>query len=513
MRGSRPLLAALFAASLPACTSDEVVAPTSAPAVDPREASWLHVEDGRVFDAHGRERVLRGVNAKIDGLFDVKFDDGRMPNEIVPPLDKTDGPEMARLGFDLVRLCVSWSGLEPTEGAFSDDYFKLLDKVIDGFTDAGLHVLIDFHEDAWSKEIGEDGAPAWAIVPAPPKLLSGPVYEGPGLDCPCDSLDGRRTSAPVMDAFASFFQNTQQIQDRFLPVWKQVVGRYANRPGVVGFEAMNEPVAFQVTGGQALLESFHRKALAAMRAAEAQAAKLEEAGAIQPHAYFLEPDVMARRLTTLQRASAPLGDANVVYAPHLYGVQTSGSTAAEIAASIAPTFADMRAEADAWGGALAIGEWATGLDDPKQRPSIDGIHAAAADANLGLVLWSWKGYGAKSQTSGFGAPYQWSYAKGAFAETQPGVSYLSRPYPVAVPGRLASHKFDPDTNVLEVRFTSTGGEAAPVVYLPAPRFPDGVAVSLDGEDVLVPIDRLTQRGVVPWHGQAGAHVLVARPRP
>jgi hypothetical protein len=265
-----------------------------------------------------------------------------------------------------------------------------------------------------------------------------------------------------------------------------------------------------VDGGQGLLAAFHGKALAAMRAAEQSpdAGTGGDGGTVRPHLYVLEPEVDARGHGGVERPASPPGDANLLYAPHL-GAVGDGSAAL---ATLATTLDDMQAEAKAWGAALAIGAWSATLDTTASRPFIDALHAAAAERGVGLVQWSWKEYPPKDATSGFSAPFEWSWSKGAFTTIQPGVSYVSRPYPVAVPGRLVAHTFDPDANVLDVRFLSSGGEAAPVLFLPAPRFPDGVVVELDGTAVAVPIERVTQRGVVPWDGAAGEHRVVARPR-
>lgn len=48
----------------------------------------LRVDDGRLVDQRGREVTLRGVNARVEGLFDVTFDDGRLPLEAIPTFDK-----------------------------------------------------------------------------------------------------------------------------------------------------------------------------------------------------------------------------------------------------------------------------------------------------------------------------------------------------------------------------------------------------------------------------------------
>src|SRR5262245_30229939 len=219
------------------------------PDLSVRSLGAVHVEDGRVVDQWGRELVLRGVNAKYEKLFDVGFSDGRKPTEVDAPWDDWDAPELAVRGFDFVRLCINWSGLEPTEGTFDPAFLARLDRVVDDLEAAGVYVLIDFHEDAWSKEIGEDGAPLWAILPAPPMLLSGPIAGGPGLDPPYEDLTARRTSPVTLAAFESFWEDKEMLQERFLLAWQEVAKRYAGRAHVIGFEDMNEPMASHVTDG------------------------------------------------------------------------------------------------------------------------------------------------------------------------------------------------------------------------------------------------------------------------
>ncbi|HEX4462809.1 MAG TPA: hypothetical protein VIA18_32775, partial [Polyangia bacterium] len=58
-------------------------------ATTPYHAAFSPVTaDGDMLrDAQGRALILRGVNARVDGVFDVNFTDGRAPREVVPPLD------------------------------------------------------------------------------------------------------------------------------------------------------------------------------------------------------------------------------------------------------------------------------------------------------------------------------------------------------------------------------------------------------------------------------------------
>src|SRR5439155_16508189 len=89
------------------------------------------------------------------------------------------------------------SALEPKPRQYSDAFFAKVDVVLDMARRHHFRVILDMHQDAYSKEIGEDGAPLWAIVPPPAQLLSGP------------SDDSRRTSPEVLNAGFNSSANPQ----------------------------------------------------------------------------------------------------------------------------------------------------------------------------------------------------------------------------------------------------------------------------------------------------------------
>src|SRR5262249_11447400 len=70
MRSNRAVLC-LFAL-LAGCGGDDAV--SNAPSND---MPAIRVRERRLIDERGREWQLRGINARIEGLFDVTFDDGR----------------------------------------------------------------------------------------------------------------------------------------------------------------------------------------------------------------------------------------------------------------------------------------------------------------------------------------------------------------------------------------------------------------------------------------------------
>ena len=67
-------------------------------------ATPLWSDGTHLRDDHGRIALLRGVNARVQGVFDVTFDDGRVALEPIPPLTDAECLHMYDLGLDFLRL-------------------------------------------------------------------------------------------------------------------------------------------------------------------------------------------------------------------------------------------------------------------------------------------------------------------------------------------------------------------------------------------------------------------------
>jgi endoglycosylceramidase len=449
--------------------------------VSPTQLGWIH-SDGHVLrDQYGRQWLGHGINARVFGLFDVTFTDGREPVETIPPFDQSDVQQMAQAGFNMLRLPINWSGLEPTEGEFQQSYLDRLTQVVGWCRDAGIYVLVDFHQDAWSKEIGEDGAPLWAIVPPPTMLLGGPLTD----------LTQRRESQQVLDASTSFFGDVASLQDRFVPAFTKVVSSLATEPAVIGYEPMNEPVTFQIgSDGEARLQAFYEKVATAFRTVDSR------------HALWLEPD-SERNLTLMAPLrAAPFPDSNVVYEPHIYPtiVSVPDNTQAEWVAALQQSFEAITLEAASYGAAPFLGEWGEDPADPTQLPYLAAIQQLLEAQNMGEAFWLWK-----EESQG-----NWGFfdqqPDGMWTPRSAGLKAVATPYPMAVPGTLASFHFDSSAGALTVSFTAKGGEAAPLMFLPDTWYPHGVSATLNGQKITMG----TGRSLVPWSGQSGHFVFEAK---
>jgi endoglycosylceramidase len=425
----------------------------------------VHVDAAaRVFrDGTGRQLLFRGYNAKINGIFDATFDDGRAPNEVFPDFDEASAQKFEELGFDVMRLPIDWSALEPHPGQYSDAFFSKVDAVLDMAHRHHFYVVLDMHQDAYSKEIGEDGAPLWAIVPPPAKLLSGP------------SDDSRRTSPEVLNAGFDFFANAQAtdgrpLQQAFITAVTTMARRYTFDPAVLGFEAFNEPVVFH----QAELDTFHARFADALHAIDKDAPVL------------FEPIATRNQFDKAYVPPAPFSHGPGVYAVHIYTGWFSSVTGWQSDPSVlAPSMQNAVAEAQAWGTPLFVTE--LGCD----QSTVNGADWILDELDLedamlaSSTVWTWE-------------PGSWGIRhdddQGHVVYWPKTIAAVSRPYPRAVAGDLlAIERPAPDRMIVRFR-TNPAVTSATHEVSASPDYFSDYAILCDGNpasDVAKALGRAT----------------------
>lgn len=433
------ILALILACRAP---SPEDGAPTVLPAV--REV------DGRLLGPDGRQLLLHGLNARVAGIFDVSFDDGRTALEPIPPFTAEDCAFLSReLGANLLRLPINWSGVQPEEGSWDEAYLDGVVAVVDACEAAGVLTLVDLHQDAYSKEIGEDGAPLWAIEPPPEELLEGPL----------DDLTQRRTSAQVLQAFGSLFANTRGLADAYAEMAAHVATRLAGHPGVVGLELMNEPVVFDDDA----LADFHDRVAAAVRA---EAPDLLLA---------FEPDAL-RNHTDADPVAHPLPYDDSAYAPHIYTQVFTNGWASEDPSVIQQSVAGAAEEAQAHGAALLVGELG---HDPRTETGQAWITTSLDALDTVQASWAFWLYEEWSQ-GGWGLYDVGTDGASRGALRTEAVRLLARPYPQAVDGRLVGVQWDGSTLQVDL---AEAGDQAHTIAAPAAAWPGEVQATCDDEPV------------------------------
>ena len=448
----------------------------------------LHFADGRLRDQRGREVTLRGVNARAQGIFDDTFADGRLPLEPIPVFDAGDAERMQGLGFNLLRLPISWSALEPTPDAYDRSYLDRIAAVVDACTRRGILVIIDFHQDAFSKEIGQDGAPRWVL-----DLLLGPGNY-PYLGGPLDDLEARRFAPATIAAFHDFFADQQGIQERFAAAAVAVAKRFRRARGVLGYELMNEPFVLAAGGTQAQLDDFHVRVATAIRRVDRR------------HMIVFEPDTIRNLTNQAPLPAAPFPVPRALYAPHIYtGVFDGLDFSSGNPALLAPSMERAANEAAAWGTPLLVGEYGIDPTSPVANRWITAELDLQDRLRAHSTFWLWE-----EISSGHWGLYDGESADGG---ERPGrIRALSRAYARAVPGTVIEHTFDDAASTLRLRYQARG--RAPLeLFVPSRRFPDGAVLHCDGRTI--PVTPNPKDGTVRLHcGRgAGEHLVELEPAP
>src|SRR5579883_1346784 len=347
--------------------------------------------DGRALrDGSGRTLLLRGVNARVSGVVDVA--------------------ELRAAGFNLLRLPIDWSGIEPARGAFDSAYLDRVEAVIDLLRGSGVYVLLDFHEDGYSKELCEDGAPLWAIDPPPSTLVGGPGPLAGPTDC--------HTSSAALAAFAKFFADSDGLQEEYVTMASQVAMRFRSDTQVLGYEIMNEPI-----GVDTVIASFNQKVAAALRAIDTD------------HLILFEPAATRNFTNASPISSTPFPVGGAVYAVHVY-TAVFGNNASLDDGTYPPALANSvsgaREEADAWGTPLIITEYGIGSSSPRATQWLGHFLDDTDAQGASSALWLWK-----EESQGEWGLYQ-VQPDGSFAPRPEMFQAVSRPYPQAIGGDLVS---------------------------------------------------------------------------
>lgn len=274
-------------------------------------APFVRADRGRIVGPDGTPLLLRGVGLGNwllpEGYMWGFGDSAASPRQIEALVADLVGPdaaarfwrefrdvfvtdadvaEIARAGFDHVRLPVNSRVLMTPAGDWLEDGFALVDRLVGWCSAAGLRVLIDLH-----------GAP------------------------------GGQTGTNIDDSAGrpELFMDPRNA-DLTVALWTEIARRYATEPAVLGYDLLNEPLPFewQHTYRDALV-ALYRRLTAAIREVDPDHLIMYEGthwatswelftevwdpnSALQFHKYWSAPDVpsIATFLRTGERLGLPI---------------------------------------------------------------------------------------------------------------------------------------------------------------------------------------------------------------
>ena len=315
------------------------------PAPEPRRAA-------AIGDVTGRQVILRGVN--VNQLIDYYLRDPAVP--ATQPLTDDDFAQMAAMGFNVVRLGMSWSRLEPTPRRVR----RGLPRPDPRGGGVGARRTASTPcstctrtpgATRWPRPTeqcgggttpttGWDGAPAWATI------TDGTLH--------CQFL-ARDLAPAVATAFGNFYTDRDGIQTRTRPRPGRSSPRaFADEPAVAGYDLLNEPGigANPPISSGLLLGRYYDAAITAIRDAETAGRRLPPPGLLRAERAVVGPRVRRR-----PRRPGFTDDTQLVFAPHPYSESiTMDQSFGLTIASIERNLTRVRARAAAsYGAALWAG--------------------------------------------------------------------------------------------------------------------------------------------------------------
>ena len=254
----------------------------------PQAPSTLLSCHGRFLrDEQDRVRIFRGAN--VSGR-------SKLP-PFVPLRDPAQLDPLAGWGFNVIRLLLTWEGLEPRRGELDEGYLETMANIAEEAGKRGLHVIVDLHQDIFGRAFGGDGCPAWVV------------------DKEAMNVPDRRwflryfLSRDVRRAQREFWTDRHGHRSAFLSSLRKVLQRMSEVPAVIGYDPWNEPMSglrHLVTGRfeRGLLLDFYRECMFIRDDVDPQ------------RLLFIEPwPVSALGAPTFL---GPIEGSRLAYAPHIY---------------------------------------------------------------------------------------------------------------------------------------------------------------------------------------------------
>jgi endoglycosylceramidase len=448
-------------------------APAAANVDAARPAGMLHVAGGWLRDAFGRVVILHGVNL-------VWKDAPYVAPNTALGLTDADAALMSSLGFNVVRLGLTWKGYEPARGVYDEHYLDRLVADARILARHGLYVLLDSHQDSFNERfdgggIHGEGFPDWA------------VYTDGLPSVPSITGDNRQTDPALNRAWDNVWADRGSLWEEYARMWRRVATRFASERGILGYDLLNEPWAGHQWPTCSAFPTgcplFYRQFLQPFEDASAAAIRSVD----RDHLVVYEPDDVASSGThSWLTAPTPAGT-NVIYSFHVYcafhppvadaafcdtseafAVNASVSNAARLHA--APLMSEFGASADLVSTARGV--------------------ALADKAKVGWIYWEYK---ASAETLGAqnspGGRDQSMFDNDANLSTlrKAKADILSEPYPVALAGIPLSYGFDAAHEVFSLTYAPDASIAAPSVVFAGPRhYPHGYGAEVQGAHITSP---------------------------
>ena len=379
--------------------------------ITPPDAGTLVVDGPLIRDSLGRQVTLRGVNAggrsKFAPYMPFDFDD--FYSALADYLNRA-----ADWGINVLRVPFSWAALEPEQGVIDEEWAGRYDALLDGAWERGMYTFVDAHQDIYSEAYCGDGFPLWTLVDPPE----------PRHDCAGWFFAYVTGDPDIQAAFDDFWADERGTRTAFGQMWKGMAQRHRDRPGVIGYEILNEPYegsADHEVWAQTTLPEFYTEIAAILNAEDPDAM-----------VFFDSTGTDATDATTA--LLAPQGD-RLVFAPHFYDPAVF-SGASTFTSDVDASLGRWRDKGTEWNMPVLLGEYGA---DPDVGATEDYALAMQEAMDKLQLHGTWWEYSVAEES--------WNFEDFSIVEadgTQNAVlsDAVARPFPAAIAGTDATWAFD-----------------------------------------------------------------------
>jgi len=228
-----------------------------------QSSAGIHTDGTAFKDDRGRTLILRGVNLSGTSKTPAKTtSDPRTVSFVGRPFPLVRANEHFRRlqswGLTFERLVVPWEAIEHAgPGVYDRAYLDYLHELVKRANSYGIRVIIDLHQDFYSRASGGDGAPYWTLskvglLPdrtnepgAPQKQPARPLGYWPptAARSSVDTMDtlfwAGNDFAPGIKVDGTPVQ--EWLQGHYVEAMRQVALRMRDLSNVAGYDTYNEP--------------------------------------------------------------------------------------------------------------------------------------------------------------------------------------------------------------------------------------------------------------------------------
>lgn len=395
----------------------------------------VNASNNWIIDENNRSIILHGLNISNMAKYSYNQMSWQSYNDYKRMKDEW--------GFNCIRFLIFWSALEPQPGIYNDTYLDLVEERINWSEELNLKVILDMHQDLYSKKFGGNGAPDWAV-------------DDDGFNFkPLDPWWFNYIQPAVRRAFKNFWTK-DEIQIHFINTWIHVAERFTNKK-ILGYEILNEPyfgtflpTIFEKT----YLKNFYHKIINSIRSVDPN------------HYIFYEPQIMTN--SGFKSYLPPLNSEKVVYAPHFYQPTVhEGLPYLGFPFLISRTLNLRNTEAEDAKVPWLLGEFGV-------KNSTSGMKSYLIDMlrflNYNTASWTYWAYDYNTQDE-FGILDENGYEQNQ-------LKYLVYPYPQKISGTPISFNYDFENKIFNLEFKNNNTTGPTEIYIGQKRiYPEGFNIN------------------------------------